>query len=150
MGPCFTLTCIIDFGVYATLFATCSCIVNTFIACCVTILCRALLGIGWNVVGGGVVAVANKAIACQICSDLRCPCAALWVSLTRRVINGNPPGVLLRVTRRCNRGVSFSILFAIGLRDCIIAGASVMRRIVSIGLLSNTLCWFSLSTLCSS
>ena len=150
MGPCFTPTCIIDFGVYATLFATCSCIVNTFIACCDTILCRALLGIGWNVVGGGVVAVADEVIACRIRSDLQCPCAALWVSLTRRVINGNPPGVLFHITRWCNRGVSFSILFAVGLRDCIIAGASVMRGIVSIGVLSNTLCWFSLSTLCSS
>ncbi len=42
------------------------------------------------------------------------------------------------------------VTLAIGLRDYIIAGASVMRGMESIGVLGNTLRWFSLVTLCSS
>jgi len=70
--------------------------------------------------------------------------------LARRVIIGNPPGVLCLVTRRCTLGLSLSLRFAVGLRDCIIAGASVVRGMVSIGVLSNTCCCCSLATLCSS
>ena len=72
-----------------------------------------------------------------ILGDLRSPCAAVVVSLARRVIIGNAPGVLFLVTRRCIRGFSFSLCFAVGFRDCIIGGASVMRGMVSIGVLST-------------
>ena len=98
---------------------------------------------------GGVTAatVFDATIAGRIRSDLQSPCVSLVVLLACSVIIGNPPGVLCLVTRRCTRGFSFSLCFAIGLRDCIIAGASVMRGMVSIGVLSNTLCWFSLATL---
>ncbi len=118
-------------------------------ACCVTIRCLAPLGIGLNVTGGGVAEIVGEAIACRIRGDLRCPCALLWLSLTWLVINGNPPGVLFHVMGQCILGLFLSICFAIGLRDCIIAGASVMHGMVSIRVLSITLCWFSLSTLCS-
>jgi hypothetical protein len=91
----------------------------------------------------------DKVITGRIRNDLQSPCASLLVSLACLVISGNPPGVLFLVTRRCSRGLSFSLRFAVGLRDCIIAGASVMRGMVRIGVLSNTLCWFSLATLCS-
>ncbi len=107
-----------------------------------TILCQATLGIGWNVAVGSVTGatVVDAMIAGRIRGDRRRPCAALVVLLARRVIIGNPPGVLFRVTRRCIRGFSFSLRLAVGLRDCIIGGASVMRGMVSIGVLSNTLC----------
>jgi hypothetical protein len=126
-------------GVNAALLATFSCIVITFIACCVTILCRAKLGIGWNVaIGSATVAtVVDATIAERIRGDLRSPCAAVVVSFARRVIIGTPPGVLFLVTRRCIRGVSFSLRFAVGFRDCIIGGASVIRGMVSIGVLST-------------
>ena len=152
MGLCVTPIGCSKCGVNASLLATFSCIVITFSACCVTILCRATLGIGWTVAVGGVTAasVVDATIAGCIRSNLRSPCASLVVSLAHRVIIGNPPGVLCLVTCRCIRGFSFSLRFAIGLRDCIIAGASVMRGMVSIGVLSNTLCWISLATLCSS
>ncbi len=149
MGQCITTNCISEFGINASFVATCSCILRTFMACCDTIRCLAPLGIGLNVTGGGVAEIVDKAIACWIRGDLQCPCTLLWLSLTRLVINRNPPGVLFHVTRRCIRGLLLSIRFAIGLRDCIIAGASVMHRMVSIGVLSITHCWFSLSTLCS-
>ena len=100
-----------------------------------------MLGIGWYVALVGVsTGLGDEAIAGRIRNDLRSPCALLLVSLARLVISGNPPGVLFLVTRRCSRGLSFSLHFAIGLHDCIIAGASVMRGMVSIGVLSNTLC----------
>ena len=139
-------------GVNAALLATFSCIVITLSACCVTILCRAMLGIGWNVAVGGVAAATlfDATIARRIRSDLQSPCASLVVLFACRVIIGNPPGVLFLITRRCTLGFSFSRHFAVELRDCIIAGASVMRGMVSIGVLPNTFCWFSLSTLCSS
>ncbi len=150
MGPCFTPLGVSECGVDATLLATCSCIVITFSACRVTIRCRALLGIGWYVALVGVPTVlGGEAIVGQIRIDLRSPCASLVVSMACLVISGSPPGVLFLVTRQCIRGLSFSLRFAVGLRDCIIAGASVMRGMVSIGVLSNTLCWFSLTTLCS-
>ena len=141
MGPFFTPICVSEWGVNASLLATCSCIVITFSACRVTILCRALLGIGRYVALGGVpTVVGGEAIAGWILFDLRSPCSSLVVSMARLVISGRPPGVLFLVTRRCIRGLSFSLRFAVGLRDCIIAGASVMRGMVSIGVLSNTLC----------
>ncbi len=129
-----------DCGVKATFVATCSCIVITFSACCVTILCCAMLSIGWNVAMRGVSTVVDDAIAGRIRIDLQSPWALLLVSLARLVISGNPPGVSFLVTRLCICGFSFSLHVAIGLCDCIIAGASVMRGMVSIGVLSNTLC----------
>ncbi len=67
-----------------------------------------------------------------------------------RSINGTPPGVLFRVCRLCTNVVDLMLRFAVlGLRDCMIAGASVMRVIVRIGVLSITLCCSAL-TLCSS
>ena len=55
---------------------------------------------------------------------------------------GNIPGVLLRVTRRCKRGVVFRVRFAVGLSVFIIPGASVMRRrgTVMMGDSFTTLC----------
>jgi len=55
MGLCVLPMSFNECGVNATLLATFSCIVITFIACCVTILCQATLGIGWNVAVGSVV-----------------------------------------------------------------------------------------------
>ena len=141
MGPCFTPICVREWGVNALLLATCSCIVITLSACRVTILCLALLGIGQYVALGGVLTVGGcEAIAGWIRFDLRSPCSLLVVSMAFLVISGRPPGVLFLVTRRCTRGLSYSLRFAVGLRDCIIAGAFVMRGMVSIGVLSNTLC----------
>ena len=81
-------------GVNAEFFATFSCIVITVSACCVTILCRAKLGIGWNGAVGSVTGatVVDATIAGRIRGDLRRPWAALVVSLARRVIIGNPLG----------------------------------------------------------
>ena len=94
-----------DCGVNAALLAAFSCIVITFIACCDTILCRATLGIGWNVAVGRVTGatVVDTTIAGRIRGDRRSPCAVLVVLLARRVIIGNPPGVLFLFTRRCIR-----------------------------------------------
>ncbi len=97
-----------------------------------------MLGIGWYVaLVGFPTGLGDEAIAGRIRNDLRSPCALLLVSLACLVISGNPPGVLFLVTCRCSRGLSFSLHFAIGLRNCIIAGASVMRGMVSIAVLSN-------------
>ena len=141
MGLCVTPRGVSAVGVNAALVSTCSCIVITFSACRVTILCRATLGIGRDVILGGVATgLGDEAIAGRIRSNLRSPCASLLVSLACLVINGKPPGVLCLITRRCIRGFSCSLRFAVGLRDCIIGGASVMRGMVSIGVLSTTLC----------
>ncbi len=43
------------------------------------------------------------------------------------------PGVLLRVTRRCMRGICINDRFAVVLQDCMMGGASVMRGTVMIG-----------------
>ncbi len=43
------------------------------------------------------------------------------------------PGVLLRVFRQCNRGVSFNLLFTVGLRASMIPGASVISGSVIMG-----------------
>ncbi len=53
-------------GVNLLLASASSWMVSTFIACLVTILCRASLGIGMNVVGEG--------IACTLCDLLLTPC----------------------------------------------------------------------------
>ena len=67
------------------------------------------------------------------------------------LIAGNFPGVLFRVTLAwiLGVGVVFSARLEVGLRACIIGGASVIRGNVMMGVLSITLCSSSL-TLCSS
>ncbi len=77
------------------------------------------------------------------------PCALLSLSCFPLVNNGNAPGVLFRVSCRCILGVVFNACFAVGFLDCIIAGALVMRGMVSMGVSSITLCSCSL-TLCFS
>jgi hypothetical protein len=67
-----------------------------------------------------------------------------WTGL----INGTIPGVLFRVTLLCIRGAFLRVRFAVGLRDCIIGGASVIPGMVSMGVVSITLC-SSFLTLCS-
>jgi hypothetical protein len=71
-----------------------------------------------------------------------------------RVIGGTVPGVLFRVILRWSLGVIFSIRFAVGLRDCRIAGASEIRWTVRMGVSLITLCMSSYCmfalTLCSS
>ncbi len=107
------------------------------------------LGIGVNVVGDGVVNGVNCASVSPICGDRLHPSTLLSLSHLPLVINGNAPGVLFQVSRRCILEVAFNACFAVGFLDCIIAGALVMHGIVSIGVSSITLCSCSL-TLCSS
>ena len=149
MGPCITTNSISVFGMKEVFVATFSWMVSTFIACCVTTLCLAPLGIGVNVTGGGVAKMVDVATAYCIYSDLQCPCASLLMSPLLLVINGNAPGVLCCVTRWCTLGLFLSIRFAMGFLDCIIAGAYVMSGMVRMGVSSITLCSFSLATLCS-
>ena len=66
-----------------------------------------------------------------------------------RLIAGTAPGVLFLVSRRCNRGVCFSTLLAVGFRAFMIGGAFVMRGMVRMGVSSITLC-LRILTLCSS
>ena len=65
------------------------------------------------------------------------------------LIAGNFPGVLFQVTLAWILGVNFSARFEVGLRACIIGGASVIQGNVMMGVLLITLCSSSL-TLCSS
>ena len=46
---------------------------------------------------------------------------------------GTIPGVLFLVTLLWSRAVFFTVLFAVGFRDCMMFGASVIRGIVSMG-----------------
>jgi hypothetical protein len=131
---CVTANSISVFGVKAVFVATFSWMVSTFIACCITTLCLAPLGIGMNVTGGGVSQIVDITTPWRIRCDLRCPCASLLMSPLLLVINGNAPGVLCRVTRRCTLGLFLSIRFAVGFLDCIIASAFVMR---GVGTLQN-------------
>ncbi len=64
------------------------------------------------------------------------------------LIKGMPPGVLFRVDRRWIRGVIFRTLFAVGLRTCIIGGASVILGTLRMDVSSITHCTSTL-TLCS-
>ena len=54
------------------------------------------------------------------------------------------PGVLLRVTRRCRRGVLANVRFAVGFRDCIIGGALDILVMGIMGYVSIPLCSSSL------
>ncbi len=64
------------------------------------------------------------------------------------VINGMPLGVLFLVTHQCTTGVVFIFLFAVGIRDAMMAGVLVMRWRVMIGVPLITHCC-SVLTLCS-
>ena len=92
--------------------------------------------------------------AARIGSSGSCVYTTCWIACSSiLVIKGTAPGVLLRVWRRCVRGVFLRWRFAVGFCDVMMGGASVIRRIVVIGVLSITLCCFSCSiilTLCSS
>jgi hypothetical protein len=107
------------------------------------------LGIGVNVVGDGVVNGVDGASVALIRGYHLCPCALLSLSSLPLVINGNTPGVLFQISRRCILGVVFNAHFAVGFLDCIIAGALVMCGMVRMGVSSITLCSCSLITLCS-
>ena len=67
-----------------------------------------------------------------------------WGSGSITVGHGFMPGVLLRVTRRCRRGVLANVRFAVGFRDCIIGGASDIHVMGIMGYVSITLCSSSL------
>jgi hypothetical protein len=131
--------------------------VSTFIACLVTILCHALLGIGVNVVGGG--------LTCTLGDLLLTPCLSscqptfvgpfhsgqmcvfgpmIWT----RWIAGTASGVLFRILRQCKRGVFFNARFAVGFHSFIIGGAFMMHGTKRMGVVSITLCCCIL-TLCS-
>ena len=82
-----------------------------------------------------------------------CAYTTFWITGSILVVNGTVPGVLLRVCRQCVRGVFLRRRFAVGFRDCMMGGASVILVIVVIGVLLITLCCCSCSasfTLCSS
>ncbi len=53
---------------------------------------------------------------------------------------GRIPGVLLRVTWLCSRGVVRNVRLAVGLRVSMMGGASAIRGIVIMGESSITLC----------
>jgi hypothetical protein len=131
--------------VHMVFIDTFSWMVSMLIACCVTIRCRALLGIVCTVVGGIVGCVI-------VCGDLHCCGIISSPSLSGIVllllIIGTPPSVLFLVTRLCIHGVFLSAHFDVGLQACMIGGASVMSGMVSMDVSSNTLCCSSL-TLCS-
>ncbi len=150
VGPTVEACLISRRGVNVSDALACSLIVSTFIACLVTMRCRAPLGTGVNV---------DLGAAARVLGDVRftrvsIPCLPTVVSLVvmspamSRVIAGTAPGVLFRVFRRCNRGVCFSLLFAVGFRAFMIGGAFVMRGMVRMGVSSITLCSCIL-TLCS-
>ncbi len=62
-----------------------------------------------------------------------------------RCINGTPPGVLLCVCHLCTKGVSLMFRFAVGFRDAIMPGASIMHGMVMMGELLITLCCSNLT-----
>ncbi len=119
-------------GMYLLVSRNVSVIINTFSACCNTNLVRAI-GMRDHI----RVATAGVAWASAVAANLV------------GCINGTPPGVLLRVCRLCTKGVSLMFRFAVGFRDAIMPGASVMRGMVMMGEMLITLCCSKL-TLCSS
>ena len=56
--------------------------------------------------------------------------SSVMVGNLQRAINGMSPGMLFRVTLLCTNGVALMLSFAVGLRDVMIPGASVMRGMV--------------------
>ena len=73
------------------LISTCSCIVRAFIACCVTSLCRALIGSDCLVVGG-VVFPAHFRVELHL-GGILLGASVLVIGFTL-LIDGNFPGVL--------------------------------------------------------
>ncbi len=135
-------------GVNLLLVETSSWMVSTLIACLVTILCCAPLGIAVNVVGGGVVCRLGNLLLTPCISSFHPTFVASIHSGQMRVVGAVPgthliawttPRVLFHITRQCRQGVSFSVRFAVGFCDCIIGGAFVMRGMVRMGVSSITL-----------
>jgi hypothetical protein len=129
-------------GVNLLFTTTSSWMVSTLIACLVTILCGALLGIAMNVVGGGITCPLSNLLLTHCVSSLQPKFVAPLHSGQMRVVGamkgtraiaGTVPGVLFRVTCRCRRGMTFSARFAVGFCDCIIGGAFVMHGMVRMG-----------------
>ncbi len=124
---------------------TFSWMMSTSIACCVMIHCWALLGIGCTVVGGVVPCATVRGDLC-CCGIMSSPLLAGILLLL--LIIGTPLGMLFLVTYLCIHGVLLRACFDVGLQACMIGGASVMRRMVGIGVSLITLCSSS-GTLCS-
>jgi hypothetical protein len=157
IGTLFVMCFMKHVGVNLLLAKTSSWIVSMLIACLVTILCCALLGLAMNVVGKGVVCPLGDLLLTHCVFSFHPTFVAPLHSGQMRVVGAMPgtcliagttPGVLFRVTCQCRWGVIFSARFAVGFRDCIIGGAFVMRDMVRMGVLSITLCCCIL-TLCS-
>ena len=128
------------------LISTFSWIVRALIACCVTILCQALVGSACLVVGG-VGCPAHFLVALRL-GGISLGASVLGIGCTL-LIAGNFPGVLFRVILAWIIGVNFSARLEVGLRACIIGDALVMQGTVMMSVFSITLCSSTL-TLCSS
>ncbi len=105
-------------GVNLLLAKTSSWMVSTLIACLVTILCRAPLGIAGNVVGGGVVCPLSNLLLSLCVSSFHPTFVAPLHSGQMRVVGAMPgthlipgttPGVLFCVTCRCRRVIGHCI-----------------------------------------
>jgi hypothetical protein len=125
---------------------TSSCIGSTLIACCVTSLYQAPLGMAVYICGG------FAGIAFRF--DLRGGLSSMNLTFENNgetgsinVGTGTIPGVLFLLTHLWSLAVFFNALFAVGFCDCIIFGASVICGIVTMGVSSITLC-LSLRTAC--
>ena len=105
------------------LISTCSWIVRAFIACCVTILCQALAG-GDCLMVGGVGFPAHFLVELRLVGILL-GASVLGIGCIL-LIAGNFSGVLFRVTVALILGVNFSAHLEVGLRTCMIGGASVI------------------------
>ena len=119
------------------LISTCSWLVRAFIACCVTILCLAL-------VGRACIVVYGVGFPAPVFGDTSLVGSLLGVSVLgigcTLLIAGNFPGVLFQVARVWILGVAFSARLEVGLRACMIGGASVMWGMVMMSESSITLC----------
>ena len=112
-------------------------IVSAFIACCVMIQCQALVGSKCFVVGGAGFP-ANFLVDMHLVEISR-GASGLGIGFTLLIVS-NFPGVLFRVNLAWILGVDFSARFEVGLRACIIGGASVIQGNVMMGVLLITLC----------
>jgi hypothetical protein len=110
-------------GVNLLLAKTSSWMMSTLIACLVTILCHAPLGIAVNVVGGGVICPLGNLLLTPCFSSFHPTFVAPLHSGQMRVVSAMPgtrliagtaPRVLFHVTCQCRRGASFSAHFAVG------------------------------------
>ncbi len=143
-------------GVILSFASASSWMVSMFIACLVTILCWAPLGIGMNVVGEGIACILYdlRLTPCVLscCSTRFFPTAGqlrlFGTMILTHWIARTAPGELFLVFCQCKWGVFFNTRFAMGFWDFIIGGASMMRGMVRMGVSSITLCCCIL-TLCS-